>query len=99
MTNCWATELWESVQLTESSAKPLLAKTRCTATVELLTKKEKSVRFCIMKSTAHWFIIHVWSYSSAFQLLEEWITCLLEKQRKIGWNNAKSMEGQKKSLI
>lgn len=43
MTNCWATELWESGQITESSAKLLLAKTRCTATAKLLTKKKKKV--------------------------------------------------------
>jgi len=48
MKNCGATELWDSGQVTESSAKPLLVKTRCTVTAELLTKKEKKkkgVRF------------------------------------------------------
>lgn len=31
-------------------------------------KEKKGMTFCIMKLAAHWFIIHVWSYSSAFQL-------------------------------
>lgn len=92
MRNCWAMDLWEFGQLTESSAKPLLA---ITNVLPLQSPRHEIKKMCeILHNEINSPLVVIYFIQLHFSTawLEAWITCLLENYPKIRWKSAKKAE-------